>query len=60
MLYHYRLVATNSGGTAYGEDKTLSTEYPAEWLLNGALAVDDVVKSEGTLTMHDSGLEDDR
>jgi hypothetical protein len=57
MLYHYRLVATNSGGTAYGEDKTLSTEYPAEWLLNGALAVDDVVKSEGTLTMHDSGLE---
>ena len=29
--YHYRLVATNGGGTTYGPDMTFTTgEYPAQ------------------------------
>ena len=56
-VYHYRLVAANGGGTTYGEDKTLSTEYPAKWLLNGKEELLKPVKVEGTLVVHDSGLE---
>lgn len=56
-LYHYRLVATNTAGTTYGEDRTLGTETPAAWQINGEDTAAAPVKAEGTLTVHDNGLE---
>ncbi len=55
-LYHYRLTATNSGGTSYGEDKTFTTGYPTYWELNGIQTLGSKVKSEGTLVLEDNGL----
>ncbi|HTD57980.1 MAG TPA: hypothetical protein VK672_03715, partial [Solirubrobacteraceae bacterium] len=56
-LYHYRVAASNSAGTSYGEDKTFTTGYPAKWLVNGKEASLAPVKVEGTLTVKDTGLE---
>ncbi len=56
-LYHYRLVATNSAGTTYGTDKTLITEHPAQWQINAKTIIDAPIQGEGTLTIHDSGLD---
>ncbi len=56
-LYHYRLVASNSAGTTYGEDKMVTPGYPASWQLNGKEALLKPVKAEGTLTIRDTGLE---
>ena len=55
-LYHYRLVATNSGGTSYGEDKTFTPGYHAGWQINGKGAEFTPVKGEGTLVVADAGL----
>ena len=55
-LYHYRITATNSGGTSYGEDKTFTTGYPSEWLYNGKEAEYRKTKAEGTLLVEDKGL----
>ena len=54
-LYHYRITATNSGGTSYGEDKTFTTGYPAKWQLNGKETYTKT-KAEGTLLLEDKGL----
>jgi hypothetical protein len=56
VLYHYRLVATNSAGTSYGEDKTFTTGYPAKWYVNGKEAFFNTVKGEGTVIVEDRGL----
>ncbi|MGH2880849.1 MAG: hypothetical protein ACRDK4_14735, partial [Solirubrobacteraceae bacterium] len=55
-FYHYRITATNSGGTSYGLDKTFSTALRPKWLLNGKEAIG-AIKAEGTLTLKDTGLE---
>ena len=55
-LYHYRITATNSGGTSYGEDKTFTTGYPAKWLYNGKEAEGRKTKAEGTLILEDGGV----
>ena len=55
QLYHYRLVATNSAGTSYGEDKTFTPGYPALWDLGGAEDGYSTVKSEGTLVLRERG-----
>ncbi len=55
-VYHYRLTATNSGGTSYGEDKTFTTGYPARWLYNGKSAESKKTKAEGTVLLEDRGL----
>jgi len=34
-IYHYRLVASNKGGTSYGPDQTFTTE-TEQWELNGS------------------------
>jgi phosphodiesterase/alkaline phosphatase D-like protein len=52
-LYHYRLVATSSAGTSYGEDKTFTPGYPAEWKETFHSAV----KAEGTVVLEDSGSD---
>jgi hypothetical protein len=51
--YHYRLVATNGGGTSYGQDMTFTTgEYPAQVIqepvsLQTLLVPSEAVKSPG-------------
>ncbi|HEV3033326.1 MAG TPA: hypothetical protein VGX72_00930, partial [Solirubrobacteraceae bacterium] len=56
-LYHYRLAATSSAGTSYGEDKTFTTGYPAGWLINGSAPKLKPIKAEGTVVLEDDGLE---
>ena len=55
QLYHYRLAATNSAGTSYGEDKTFTPGYPATWDLNGKQTEYAPIKSEGTLILEEHG-----
>ena len=49
-LYHYRLVASNGGGTSYGEDKAVTPGYPSEWRINGEKK-SSPVKATGTLVL---------
>ena len=49
VLYHYRLVASNSAGMSYGEDKMVTPGYPTKWLVNGKESIDASVKNEGTV-----------
>jgi hypothetical protein len=56
--YHFRIVATNPGGTSDGSDETLTTlanASPAYWYRNGAKIAQGVkvpIISWGTLTLH--------
>ncbi len=56
VLYHYRIAATNSAGTSYGEDRTFTTGYPAKWELNGKTTELAVSKGEGTLVLESLGV----
>ncbi len=56
FVYHYRLVATNGGGTSYGEDKTFTPGFPSAWDVNGQEALFKKIKSEGKVVLEDRGL----
>ena len=56
VLYHYRISATDSGGTTHGEDKTFTAGYPAKWQINGAAPKEKPIKAEGQLIVADPGL----
>ena len=55
-IYHYRLVATNGGGTSYGPDMTFTTgEYPAQIIQEPVALRTLLVPSGGEVTKPQSG-----
>ena len=56
VLYHYRVVASDSAGTSYGVDKMFTAGYPAKWQINGKTSYEKPIKAEGTVIVADPGL----
>ena len=55
--YHFRLVATNGGGTAYGEDRTFTTITGTSWAVAGQEPKSSVtVKSKGAIKIQEEKI----